>query len=102
MPCSGCKHWMHALQSTCIVGADLIPCVLSLCQFCILTCGVFTCLAAVGRYIPGLVLSYSAGESQKFNQLLHGTTLAGKLILTGHVKNAWVVKPDLWGPSTRA
>uniref|UniRef100_A0A8D3DTY2 Reticulophagy regulator family member 3 n=1 Tax=Scophthalmus maximus TaxID=52904 RepID=A0A8D3DTY2_SCOMX len=29
-------------------------------KFCILTCGVFTCLAVVGRYIPGLVLSYSA------------------------------------------
>ncbi|XP_035036803.1 reticulophagy regulator 3 isoform X2 [Hippoglossus stenolepis] len=29
-------------------------------KFCILTCGVFTCLAMVGRYIPGLVLSYSA------------------------------------------
>uniref|UniRef100_A0A3Q0S016 Reticulophagy regulator family member 3 n=1 Tax=Amphilophus citrinellus TaxID=61819 RepID=A0A3Q0S016_AMPCI len=28
--------------------------------FCILTCGVFTCLAVIGRYIPGLVLSYSA------------------------------------------
>lgn len=28
--------------------------------------------------------------------------LAGKLILTGPIKNAWVVKPDLWGPSTRA
>lgn len=29
-------------------------------KFCIMTCGVFTCLAVVGRYIPGLVLSYSA------------------------------------------
>lgn len=29
-------------------------------KFCLLTCGVFTCLAMVGRYIPGLVLSYSA------------------------------------------
>ncbi|KAF1379742.1 hypothetical protein PFLUV_G00179200 [Perca fluviatilis] len=29
-------------------------------KFCILTCGVFACLAVVGRYIPGLVLSYSA------------------------------------------
>ncbi|KAL3053342.1 hypothetical protein OYC64_005807 [Pagothenia borchgrevinki] len=29
-------------------------------KFCLLTCGVFTCLAGVGRYIPGLVLSYSA------------------------------------------
>ncbi|XP_039974965.1 reticulophagy regulator 3 [Xiphias gladius] len=29
-------------------------------KFCILTCGLFTCLAVVGRYIPGLVLSYSA------------------------------------------
>lgn len=28
--------------------------------FCILTCGVFSCLAIIGRYIPGLVLSYSA------------------------------------------
>ncbi|KAF7661664.1 hypothetical protein LDENG_00256480 [Lucifuga dentata] len=29
-------------------------------KFCILTCGAFSCLAMVGRYIPGLVLSYSA------------------------------------------
>ncbi|XP_044036110.1 reticulophagy regulator 3 isoform X1 [Siniperca chuatsi] len=29
-------------------------------KFCVLTCGVFTCLAMVGRYIPGLVLSYAA------------------------------------------
>ncbi|XP_069004790.1 reticulophagy regulator 3 [Embiotoca jacksoni] len=29
-------------------------------KFCIMTCGVFTFLALVGRYIPGLVLSYSA------------------------------------------
>uniref|UniRef100_A0A4W6CQT8 Reticulophagy regulator family member 3 n=1 Tax=Lates calcarifer TaxID=8187 RepID=A0A4W6CQT8_LATCA len=29
-------------------------------KFCVLTCGVFSCLAIVGRYIPGLVLSYSA------------------------------------------
>ncbi|XP_059204353.1 reticulophagy regulator 3 [Centropristis striata] len=28
--------------------------------FCIMTCGVFTCLAMIGRYIPGVVLSYSA------------------------------------------
>ncbi|XP_023119946.2 reticulophagy regulator 3 [Amphiprion ocellaris] len=29
-------------------------------KFCIFTCGVFTCLAVIGHYIPGLVLSYSA------------------------------------------
>ncbi|XP_030262562.1 reticulophagy regulator 3 [Sparus aurata] len=29
-------------------------------KFCFMTCGVFSCLAVVGRYIPGLVLSYSA------------------------------------------
>ncbi|XP_010872853.2 reticulophagy regulator 3 [Esox lucius] len=29
-------------------------------KFCLLTCAAFTCLAMVGRYIPGLVLSYSA------------------------------------------
>ncbi|XP_067089346.1 reticulophagy regulator 3 [Osmerus mordax] len=29
-------------------------------KFCFLTCAVFSCLAFVGRYIPGLVLSYSA------------------------------------------
>ncbi|XP_040045865.2 reticulophagy regulator 3 [Gasterosteus aculeatus] len=29
-------------------------------KFCILTCGGFTCLAGVGIYVPGLVLSYSA------------------------------------------
>ncbi|XP_047427185.1 reticulophagy regulator 3 [Mugil cephalus] len=28
--------------------------------FCILTCGVFACFAVIGRYIPGLILSYSA------------------------------------------
>ncbi|XP_029945358.1 reticulophagy regulator 3 [Salarias fasciatus] len=29
-------------------------------KFCILTCGVCSCLAMIGSYIPGLVLSYSA------------------------------------------
>ncbi|CAN9505511.1 unnamed protein product [Ophioblennius macclurei] len=29
-------------------------------KFCILACGVCSCLAMVGSYIPGLVLSYSA------------------------------------------
>ncbi|XP_076000334.1 reticulophagy regulator 3 [Genypterus blacodes] len=29
-------------------------------KFCILTCGVFSGLAMVGRYIPGLVLSYAS------------------------------------------
>ncbi|XP_027898597.1 reticulophagy regulator 3 isoform X1 [Xiphophorus couchianus] len=29
-------------------------------NFCILICGVFFCLAMIGYYIPGLVLSYSA------------------------------------------
>lgn len=29
-------------------------------NFCILICGVFSCLAMVGFYIPGLVLSYAA------------------------------------------
>ncbi|XP_028310810.1 reticulophagy regulator 3 isoform X2 [Gouania willdenowi] len=29
-------------------------------KFCIMACAVFSCLAVVGRYIPGLVLSYSA------------------------------------------
>lgn len=42
--------------------------VVALCQFCFMTCGVFSCLAVVGRYIPGLVLSYSAGESHWSNQ----------------------------------
>lgn len=32
-------------------------CLLSL-QFCLLVCGVFTFLAVLGQYIPGLVLSY--------------------------------------------
>lgn len=43
-------------------------CALLLCQFCIMTCGVFTCLAMVGRYIPGVALSYSAGELDQFKQ----------------------------------
>ncbi|KAM6957094.1 reticulophagy regulator 3 [Aplochiton taeniatus] len=29
-------------------------------KFCLLTCGLVTCLAVVGRCIPGLLLSYSA------------------------------------------
>ncbi|XP_021480556.2 reticulophagy regulator 3 isoform X4 [Oncorhynchus mykiss] len=29
-------------------------------KFCLLTCALLTCLVMVGRYIPGLVLSYSA------------------------------------------
>ncbi|KAK7940574.1 hypothetical protein WMY93_003900 [Mugilogobius chulae] len=29
-------------------------------KFCLLTCSIFSCLAVVGRYIPGVVLSYSA------------------------------------------
>ncbi|XP_061567910.1 reticulophagy regulator 3 [Cololabis saira] len=29
-------------------------------NFCVLICGVFGCLAVIGCYIPGLVLSYSA------------------------------------------
>uniref|UniRef100_A0A3P9KCR3 Reticulophagy regulator family member 3 n=1 Tax=Oryzias latipes TaxID=8090 RepID=A0A3P9KCR3_ORYLA len=29
-------------------------------NFCVLTCGLFTCLAVVGCYISGLVLSYAA------------------------------------------
>ncbi|XP_017288988.1 reticulophagy regulator 3 [Kryptolebias marmoratus] len=29
-------------------------------NFCVLTCGIFSCLALIGNYIPGLVLSYSA------------------------------------------
>uniref|UniRef100_A0A1A8FFR3 Family with sequence similarity 134, member C n=1 Tax=Nothobranchius korthausae TaxID=1143690 RepID=A0A1A8FFR3_9TELE len=28
-------------------------------NFCIMTCGVFSCLALIGNYVPGLVLSYS-------------------------------------------
>ena len=30
-------------------------------QFCLLTCTVLGLVAMVGRYIPGLVLAYSAG-----------------------------------------
>ncbi|KAM3598211.1 uncharacterized protein V6R79_015093 [Siganus canaliculatus] len=29
-------------------------------MFCFLTCSVFCCLAVIGQYVPGLVLSYSA------------------------------------------
>ncbi|KAJ0057882.1 hypothetical protein NL108_003019, partial [Boleophthalmus pectinirostris] len=29
-------------------------------KFCLLTCSIFSCLAVIGRYIPGVVLSYSA------------------------------------------
>lgn len=43
----------------------LIPSCAPLHQFCVLTCAVSSCLAMVGSYIPGLVLSYSAGESQR-------------------------------------
>lgn len=31
-----------------------------------MTCGVFTCLAMVGHYVPGVALSYSAGELDPF------------------------------------
>lgn len=43
-------------------------------QFCFLTCAVFSCLAMVGRYIPGLVLSYSAGESQCRERVWQGNS----------------------------
>lgn len=29
-------------------------------KFCLVTCSIFSCLAVLGRYIPGVVLSYSA------------------------------------------
>lgn len=29
-------------------------------KFCLLTCSIFSCLAVVGRYVPGVMLSYSA------------------------------------------
>ncbi|KAM9393949.1 reticulophagy regulator 3 isoform 2-T2 [Pholidichthys leucotaenia] len=29
-------------------------------KFCVMTCAVFTCLAVIGRHIPGAVLSYTA------------------------------------------
>lgn len=45
-------------------------CVVALCQFCILTCGVFSGLAMVGRCLTGLVLSYSAGKTHTTFQLL--------------------------------
>lgn len=53
---------------------DLISSFALLPQFCFLTCAVFSCLAMVGRYIPGLVLSYSAGESQCREQVRQGNS----------------------------
>lgn len=67
----------------------------SLRQFCFVTCGVFSCLAVVGRYIPGLVLSYSAGESQrqKKQEQVGRETHPD----CSHLKMYMVLKPDLWG-----
>ncbi|TDH03156.1 hypothetical protein EPR50_G00159910 [Perca flavescens] len=56
-----CHHIAEALVSGAVIASSAVqykqhnPG-----KFCILICGVFTCLAVVGRYIPGLVLSYSA------------------------------------------
>ncbi|KAG7505279.1 hypothetical protein JOB18_027965 [Solea senegalensis] len=55
----------HHIAEAWVSGAVLASSVIQYKQhnpgmFCVLTCGVFSCLAVVGRYIPGLVLSYSA------------------------------------------
>lgn len=42
-----------------------VTCSTSLCppQFCLLVCSLCTFLAVVGRYIPGVVISYILGET---------------------------------------
>lgn len=44
------SEWFHRLT----LETHCLPCL----QFCLLVCGVFTFLAVLGRYIPGLLLSY--------------------------------------------
>lgn len=56
-----CHHMAEAWVSGAVFSSSMVQYKrLNPGKFCILTCGVFTCLAVVGRYIPGLVLSYSA------------------------------------------
>ncbi|XP_075941420.1 reticulophagy regulator 3 isoform X1 [Anarhichas minor] len=55
----------HHIAEAWVSGALLLSSVVQYKQhqpgkFCMLTCGVFSCLAVVGSSIPGLVLSYSA------------------------------------------
>ncbi|KAM7386991.1 hypothetical protein PAMA_009563 [Pampus argenteus] len=56
-----CHHIAEAWVSGAVLASSVVQYKrLNPGKFCILTCGVFTCLAVIGRYIPGLVLSYSA------------------------------------------
>ncbi|XP_029913927.1 reticulophagy regulator 3 [Myripristis murdjan] len=56
-----CHHMAEAWVSGAVLTSSMVKYKqLNPGKFCIMTCGVFTCLAVVGRYIPGLVLSYSA------------------------------------------
>ncbi|XP_053194453.1 reticulophagy regulator 3 [Scomber japonicus] len=56
-----CHHLAEAWVSIAVLTTNMIQYKrLNPGKFCIMTCAVFTCLAVIGRYIPGLVLSYSA------------------------------------------
>lgn len=106
---SGMNHhtsWLHSETGS---SEWLNPCVLLLCQFCVLTCGVFSGLAMVGRCVTGLVLSYSAGEvhtcarvcARFFSKISMAVKKKPQTLLSASVKAAWAVKPDLRGPSSR-
>lgn len=56
-----CHHIAEAWVSGAVLTSSLIQYKrLNPGKFCILTCTIFSCLAVVGRYIPGVMLSYSA------------------------------------------
>lgn len=56
-----CHHVAEAWVSGAVLAASVLQYKrLNPGKFCLLTCSIFSCLAVVGRYIPGVVLSYSA------------------------------------------
>ncbi|XP_061701423.1 reticulophagy regulator 3 [Syngnathoides biaculeatus] len=56
-----CHHVAEAWVSAVVLGSNVIQFKrLNPGRFCILTCCLLSSLAAIGRYVPGLVLSYAA------------------------------------------
>uniref|UniRef100_A0A8C6WPU6 Reticulophagy regulator family member 3 n=1 Tax=Neogobius melanostomus TaxID=47308 RepID=A0A8C6WPU6_9GOBI len=56
-----CHHVAEAWVSGAVVTSSMLQYKrLNPGKFCLLTCSIFSCLAVVGRYIPGVMLSYSA------------------------------------------
>lgn len=56
-----CHHIAEAWVSGAVLTSSLLQYKrLNPGKFCILTCSIFSCLAVVGRYVPGVMLSYSA------------------------------------------